>query len=171
MLQISAYDELALAAVEAEIHDWFFDTADIRHDRPGGQVEVPFRRWSYEQARPLPSSTHRSLWSSLRRLSGTEWEAPWHRWLLRVENVHNFTMNDEAKIGTADFNTVSYDARERILTVECSIPVTMLFEVERLAVHLEETYEILGRARYRTSADPGFATAYTGEVLPLGDPG
>ncbi len=65
-----------------------------------------------------------------------------------------------------DFNTVSYDAAERILTIECSIPVTLRFDVDRLAVHVEQTEEILGRARYRTFGDAG-ATSYSGEVLPL----
>ena len=167
VLQISAYDEPALAQVEAELHDWFFDLPDVRHDREAEQVVVPFRRWSYDLARPLTSPDRKTLRSALRRLAGTEWEAPWHRWFLRVENVRDLTVRDEARIGSADFNTVSYDAGHRVLTVECSIPVTLRFEVARLAVHVDETDEILGRARYRTFRDPTFATSYTGEVLPL----
>ena len=164
MLRIAAHDEPALAAVEAEIHDWFFDLADIHHDRAAGQVLIPFRRWSYEEARPLQSPKRRWPWSALRRLAGSRWEAPWYRWFLRIDDVRSFSMTDEAKIGLADFNTVSYDG-ERKLTIDCSIPVTMDFEVERLAVHLEETDEVLGRARYRTSGDPRFATSYSGELF------
>ena len=170
MLRVSAYDEAALAEVEGGIHDWFFDLADVRYDRAARQVLIPFRRWSYEQARRLPPSRRGLLWSALGRLS-PKWEAPWHRWFLRMERVTDFTIRDEAQIGTADFNTISYDSRKQSLTIECSIPVTMRFKVEGLAVHLEETDEVLGRARYRAWRNSPFATSYTGEVLPLRDRG
>jgi hypothetical protein len=166
VLRLSAHDESALADVEAEIHDWFFDLADVHHDSAAGQVLIPFRRWSYEQALPISSPKRRWPWSALRRLAGTRWEAPWYQWFLRVDGVRSFSMTDEAQIGLADFNTVAFDPRERTLTIDCSIPVTMRFEVERLTVYLEETDEVLGRARYRTSGDPRFATWYSGEVFP-----
>lgn len=138
---------------------------------PRAEVLIPFRRWSYEQARPLPRPDRKWPWSVLRRLAGTEWEAPWYRWLLRVESVRSFTMTDEAQIGMADFNVISHDGRERTLEIECSIPVTMRLGVERLAVHLAETDEVIGRARYRTSGDRSPATMSTGELLPLDESG
>ena len=64
MLALAGYDERTLAEVEGEVHDWFFDVADVRYDRARGEVVVPFRRWSYEQARPVP---RRRLRAALRR--------------------------------------------------------------------------------------------------------
>lgn len=164
MLQLSAYDEAGLTRIESEIHDWYFDLADVTHDRAAGRVVVPFRRWSYELARPLERGGR--LRSVLGRLAGTRWEAPWHRWFLRIDEVRELAIEDEARIGTADFNTIAYDAERGTLTIECSIPVTLRLEVAGLAVHLEETAEVLGLARYRTAGDPKYAVSYSGEVLP-----
>ncbi len=156
-----------LAEVEAEIHDWFFDLADVEYDRTARRVVVPFRRWSYEEASPLPAAKRRWPWLPARLLSDTAWEAPWYRWRLTVEQVASFTIEDQAQIGTADFNSVAYDPRARALTIDCSLPVTLCFQVDALDVHLEQTAEVLGLARYRTSGDRNFAVSYTGAVLPL----
>jgi hypothetical protein len=40
-----------LARIDAEIHDWFFDLADVRLDDARSELVVPFRRWSYREAR------------------------------------------------------------------------------------------------------------------------
>ena len=146
---MAAYDERALAEVEGEVQPWFFDLEDVSHDPAAGEVLVPFRRWAHDQAR---------------RLTRFKREATWYRWFLRVEHVRSFTIEDNAEMGLADFNTVIYDAGERVLTIDCTIPVTMRFEVERLAVHLQETDEVLGLARYRMW---GSVTSYNGRVYPL----
>ena len=167
MLHLRARDEDVLTEVEGEVHDWFFDLADVTHDRTERRVVIPFRRWSYDEARPLPAAKSKWPWFVGRRWSPTEWEAPWYRWLLTVEQVTSLTIEDEAQIGTADFNTVSYDSRARALTIDCAIPVTLCFQVDALDVHVEETTEVLGIARYRTAGGSGSAVSYSGEVLPL----
>ena len=70
-------------------------------------------------------------------------------------------IEDEAQIGEADFNTLSYDSSARAVTIDCSIPVTLCFEVDALDVCVEETAEVLGsRATERSEVlTPWSATA------------
>jgi hypothetical protein len=142
-----------LDRVTGEIHDAFFDLDDVAFDRDAGQVVIPFRRWSYDEARRVKQS----------RL-GSTWEAPWYRWLLRVERVETFDLNDEAQIGDADFGHLSYDEQTRTLTIDCNTPVTISLQVTGLAVTVEETGERLGLARYREVFG---GESYSGEVFPL----
>jgi hypothetical protein len=73
---------------------------------------------------------------------------------------------DEAGIGSADFDEVSFDPARGVVTVEGSIPVTIEVTVTRLRVSVEETRQVLGLARYRTAGDPRFAAMYDGRVHP-----
>lgn len=168
VLSIVARDQRALARIEGELHDWYFDLADVVHQPVQRSVVIPFRRWSYEQAQPVGREPAKGPLARLVRPRATEWEAPWFRWLLRVDDVDTFELTDEAAIGTADFNTVTYRPVDRLLTIECSIPVTIRLGVTQLVVRLEETDEILGLARYKTRGNSRLANVYTGEVMLLG---
>ncbi len=164
-----ARDQRALARIEGELHDWYFDVADVVHQPVQRSVVIPFRRWSYEQAQPVERESAKGPLARLVRSRVTEWEAPWFRWLLRVDEVDRFELTDEAEIGMADFNTVTYRPVDRLLTIECSIPVTIRIGVAQLDVRLEETDEVLGLARYKTWGDSRVANMSTGEVMPLHD--
>lgn len=168
MLDLTASTPDQLAVVEGELHDWFFDPEEVRHVAHLQQVVIPFRRWDYSQARELPVPPSRSrLWRRKRSAGRTkQWEAPFYRWYLYIDHVRSLAIEDEAEIGTADFNTVTFDPREGTLIIECSFPVTLRLDVDDLLVRIEETHELLGMAQYMTSGDPLFATAYSGEIFP-----
>jgi hypothetical protein len=150
---VNAITAEELEEVTGEIHDAFFDIDDVVFDRDLAQVVIPFRRWSYDEARRVKQG----------RL-GSTWEAPWYRWFLRVERVETFELKDEAQIGDADFGYLSYDEQTRALTIQCNTPVTISLQVAALAVTIEETGERLGLARYREVFG---GESYSGEVFPL----
>lgn len=135
------------------IHDAFFDLADIAFHRDAGRVVIPFRRWKSEEARRVSEG-----------LLGSTWEAPWYRWFLRIERVQSFELNDEAQIGYADFDEVSYDEQTSKVIIECAFPVLISVQVADLAVTVEETGERLGLARYRTLLG---GESYSAEVQPI----
>jgi hypothetical protein len=168
-MNLTITDPDALDEVSGEIHDWFFDIEDVDFDPAHGVLSVPFRRWSYEEARTVsedpPATGWRKLFGSS---SGKSWEAPWYRWILRIHNADSYHLHDGAEIGCADFLHVSYDHASRVVTVEGNIPVTIKASVHALAVQVEQTDELLGIARYRTY---GNGDSYTGEVFPLPEHG
>ncbi len=168
MLDLTASTPEQLAAVEGEVHDWFFDLEDVRHDTARRRVAIPFRRWDYDEARELPAPPEPARrWLRRRRPASdvTEWEAPFHRWHLHVDHVLAFEVEGGDEAETASFNTLAFDAGDGTLTIECFFPVVLRMKVGELSVRLQETRELLGTAWYMTSGDPSFATAYTGEVL------
>jgi hypothetical protein len=159
-----------LARIDAEIHDWFFDLADVRLDDARSELVVPFRRWSYREARIVrgaaaASYKARLAWLGRKLTRGTRWEAPWYRWVLRIGDALRYEMVDEARIGTADFYGVRYHADRSVVDIACNIPVTISITVGRLLVSVEQTDEFIGLARYTTW--PGGADSYGGDVLPV----
>jgi hypothetical protein len=165
MLSLMITDAADLDEVNGEIHDWFFDIEDVAFDRQAAELTIPFRRWSYEEARLIGEDPPVTGW---RKLFGTttakSWEAPWYRWVLRIQNADSYRLQDDARIGCGDFNEISYDLARSSLIVRGSIPVTIEARVHAIAVSVEQTNELLGIARYRTF---GGSDSYTGEVLPL----
>lgn len=158
-------DAADLDEVTHEIHDWFFEIEDIAFDRQAAELTIPFRRWSYEEARLIGEDPPVTGW---RRLFGTttakSWEAPWYRWVLRIRNAEGYRLQDDARTGCADFYEISYDPPRSSLIVEGNIPVTIEVRVGAIAVDVEQTDELLGIARYRTFRS---SDSYTGEVIPL----
>ncbi len=166
MLRLRVTETADLDSVCGEIHDWFFDVDDVRFEEQRSEVVIPFRRWSTEEARVVETAP-RSLFQRLLKMGGrTEWEAPWYRWVLRIGQATTYNLADAAQIGSADFYGIAFDAETRVVTVEGNIPVTISVGVRRLDVTVEETDEVIGRARYTTWACG--ADSYTGTVLPLG---
>ncbi len=165
MLNLAVTDASALDEVSGEIHDWFFDVEDIAFDRQAAALTIPFRRWSYEEARLVGEDPPVRGW---RKIFGTttakSWEAPWYRWVLRIRSADSYRLQDDAQIGCADFNEISYDPARSTLIVRGNIPVTIEVRVRAIAVEVEQTDELLGIARYRTR---GCSDSYTGEVIPL----
>ncbi|MDX6671355.1 MAG: hypothetical protein QOI91_1718 [Solirubrobacteraceae bacterium] len=84
--------------------------------------------------------------------------------MLRIGDVTSCELVDRAEIGSADFNRVEFDADAGVVTIKCSIPVTISVGVRRLDVSVEETDEVIGLARYTTWL---VGDSYTGNVLPL----
>lgn len=125
------------------LHDWFFDLDDIDFSREQRELLVPFRRWNESQAERV------SARGWMRRLvGGTVWEAPWYRWRLVIRGATSYRIVDDAKIGGADFGGVAYDAAEGTLQILGNIPVRIEVDVETVDVLVQETSEVLGRARF-----------------------
>ena len=164
MLRLEVTDPSRLEQVSGEVHDWFYDLDDVVYDPWRAELVIPFRRWSYEEARP--AGPRRGLRRLVPRLLPA-WEAPWHRWVLRVGHAHRHAIVDEAGIGGADLCDVTYDAARGVVVVEGTVPVTIEVTVSRLLVSVEETDEVLGLARYRTAGDASLAVSYSGRVHPL----
>lgn len=166
MLNLTVTDATDLDQANGEIHDWFFDIEDIAFDRQGAELTIPFRRWSYEEARLIGEDSPVTGW---RKLFGTiaakSWEAPWYRWILRIRDADSYRLQDGAQIGCADFDDISYDPTRSTLVVTGNVPVTIEVHVHAIAVDIEQTDELLGIARYRTYSGGG--DGYTGEVFPL----
>jgi len=165
LLSLRATDSAGLLEVTGEIHDWYFDTDDIAFDPLAAELAIPFRRWSYEEARVVAVDPPRRTWLGLgpplpvdRR--GRTWTAPWYRWYLRIRGVRRYSVDDEAEIGLADFDQIT--CSEGTLRIECNIPVTILVHVSTVDVQLEETANRLGYARYHSTEG---AMSYDGHVL------
>jgi len=158
-------DRQDLHRVNAEIHDWFYDIEDIAFDPARSELTIPFRRWSYEEARLVSEDPPPTGWRRLLGATATKhWEAPWYRWFLRIQNATSYHLQDDARIGDADFDEVTYDPGRSTVTIEGNLPVTIEVRVHTLAIEVEQTYELLGIARYRTTEN---SDSYTGQVFPL----
>lgn len=162
-LTVSAPDDLHL--ISGEIHDSFFDADDIRFDEAASELTIPFRRWSYEEARVIRRERHGLLARLLK--TGPEherWRAPWYRWNLVIRNVTRHAVEDHAGHGGSDFNDIEYDERSRTLTIDCNVPFTITASVTSLEVSVTETDELLGEAEYSTC---GSSDSYSGAIIPL----
>jgi len=167
VLRLSATDHVALDEVTGEIHDWSFDMEDVFYDASARTVVIPFRRWSYAEAVQVASAPKRRWWM-FGAPRGTEWEAPWYRWYLRVEHAAGLEIDDDEASGGGDFVAIDFDDVRRVVTIRCVGGfVELRIPVDALRIQLEQTGEKLGRARYSTQEDPMFATGYTSDVLPL----
>ena len=148
MLAVTATDPSELDRINDEVHDWFYDPDDVRFDRQSSEVVVPFRRWNRAEAQVVPVAKARpTRW--LRRPFSTDWEVPWHRWILRIHKARSYDLVDKAGIGTADLNVVRYDPEARVVTVVGAL-VTISVPVSQLRVSVEETDQVIGLARYST---------------------
>jgi hypothetical protein len=54
MVRLEVTDPARLDEVSGEIHDWFYDLDDVVYDPWRAELVIPFRRWSYDEARPAP---------------------------------------------------------------------------------------------------------------------
>lgn len=160
-LTVTAPDDLHL--VSGEIHDSFFEADDIRFDEAASELTVPFRRWSYEEARVMRRERH-GLLDRLLRTDRVTWRAPWYRWNLLIRNVVRHHVDDGAEIGGSSFDYIDYDPEAKLLTIEGNVPFTVTATVTSLSVSVTETDEVLGQAEYRTY---GSSDSYTGAILPL----
>ena len=46
----------------------------------------------------------------------TVWQAPWYRWDLLVGDAASYDISDDAELGGADVNAVTYDRRRGLVT-------------------------------------------------------
>jgi hypothetical protein len=44
------------------------------------------------------------------------WQAPWYRWDLLVGDAASYDISDDAELGGADVNAVTYDRRRGLVT-------------------------------------------------------
>ena len=110
------------------IHDEFFDLDEVKYDAEQGVVEIPYRR-IFHGGR---ARTVKNRW--LYRVV----EVDVLRCILRVRNVENLEIRDDARIGSYAFNTLTYDETTGELLFECCEPCTLRMKVSGLAIENEE---------------------------------
>jgi hypothetical protein len=164
VVALTVEDPSDLDQVTGEIHDWYFDVQDVVFDQPLRRVTIPFRRWDADRARPISDASPSLLRRLWRFARGTQWEAPWQRWVLTVEEAVSCEVVDMAQVGSADFNEVRHDETAGLLEIEGNIPVTIKILVRRVNVSVEETREVIGTARYTTGPAGDWSS---GRVWPL----
>lgn len=168
-MNLTITDPDALDEISGEIHDSYFDIEDVDFDAAQRVLTIPFRRWSYEEARLIRGDPPVTGWRKLFGEGTTKsWEAPWYRWNLRIREADSYRLEDGARVGDGDFHKISYDLVRNSVIIEGNLPVTIEARVRTLVVDVQQTDELLGIAHYRTSGD---SISYTGNVLPLPERG
>ena len=77
------------------------------------------------------------------------------------QDALDYDLVDDARIGAADFDEVSYAESVPVITIKGNVPVTISVRVRALAVSVQETSTIIGFGR-RTTTLGGFES-YTGK--------
>ncbi len=168
-MNLTITDPDTLGEISGEIHDSYFDIEDVEFDAANSVLTIPFRRWSDEEARLVGEDPPATGW---RRLFATvlekSWEAPWYRWILRIHHANSYELRDGARIGGGDFHEISYDPARNLVIVDGNLPVTIEARVQALAVQVQQTDQILGIARYSTTAN---TESSSNKVFPLPEGG
>lgn len=110
-----------LEDVTSEIHDCWFDVDSIQYDRESGRVRIPFAL-----------SGKKSLAGSL--VSKPSVGAQSARRVLEIRNVEELQLDDVEKVGSYDFNKLTYLPEARTLVVLTGIPLRLEARVVRIDV-------------------------------------
>jgi hypothetical protein len=118
------------------IHDEWFDVDQIQYDPKNKKVMLPYRRKFHNG----PEKTIRNwLIYKLKEKDVVRSE-------LRIHNVINFQIDDQAQLGRYTFNVAEYDPKISKLLIHCDPSLKIQFEVTELQIESEDL-EIKGRAR------------------------
>lgn len=115
---MSDRSEGELAAVTRQLHDLWFEVAEVRFDRVSGTVLVPF----LAAHQPRPSAEFRDRW-------------------LRIGRVQEMKLEESEGVGRYDFNEFRYSPRAALLELRTGIPLTFKLSVSRLDLSVLDSPE------------------------------
>ena len=118
------------------IHDEWFDIDHIQIDTKNKKVVLPYRRKFHEGQK----KTIRNL------IFYTLKETDVIRSELRIHNVNDCKVKDDAKIGRYTFNIAEYDAIKSIVLIHCEPNLRIKIDVSELQIESEDI-ELAGKAK------------------------
>jgi hypothetical protein len=122
-LSVTATTPDYLPAIDALIHDWWFEAADVDCNETTGTLTIPFTRDF-----PLDGG------SLFRRRKTRQVQGR-----LIVRGLPGCTIRDTEGVGRYDFNRLSYDSATRKLRIETGVPIHIEASVNSLDVGVELT--------------------------------
>ena len=120
------------------IHDRFYQPSKIDHDSGGCCLNIPIT-----VVDETPVLKKRGFLKS-------KWSFNVYKAILIVNDVINYSVNDDAEIDEADINTIEYE--NNVIVIKGSIPVSLTIKVSSLCMRLEvsdEPFQKEERATYR----------------------
>jgi hypothetical protein len=137
-IHVQCSDPDKLGSLVDLVHDQWFDLEQITYDPVRGEVAIPFAYRGVEDAR----ADRKHLIPRMR--------VPVYQAMLRVRNVTALEIKDTERIGTYEFNTVSYELNG-ILRIHGTIPLEVVMHVTELDASVEITDQVI---RVEESASP-----------------
>lgn len=123
MQTIIVEDEARLGEIVDVIHDCWFDLRDVVFDASRAELRIRFRRAMPERRRVVGG------FLCFKKVS-----TPVVECLLRACHVTRYVINDMARVGRYDFDTVRYDEGRKRLLITTSVPLRIEIEVTALKV-------------------------------------
>lgn len=118
------------------IHDEWFDIEHIQIDTENKKVILPYRRKFHSG----PRKTVRNwLIYTLKEMDVIKSE-------LRIHNVNDCKVKDDAKIGRYTFNIAEYDVIKSIVLIHCEPDLRIKIDVSDLQIESEDI-ELAGKAK------------------------
>lgn len=113
------------------IHDSWFNANAISYDKESRTLSIPFAR----------ESENREIvwrWWFLKRVKRFYTEC-----LLRIHHVDSYVVEDEAQVGTYDFNEIEYNAGLKEIRITTGVPIEMRMTVQQLKISVEESEKVI----------------------------
>jgi hypothetical protein len=128
LTEMVATSQDGLKAINSVIHDVWFDIHAVRFDDGEASLSLRFDQVSSE----TPTTSRRFL---LFR----EVKQVWREWVLRVEFVTGYRLEDTQGIAIYDINRIVYDPGSRTVQVLTNTPMVFQVAVESLRIVARET--------------------------------
>jgi hypothetical protein len=119
----SAKTASELEAINASIHDYWFDIAAVEYDRMANSLCIRFSRPGIGGA-PAAAAPPKPI--------PTEW-------VLEICDVLDYSLEDLQRVGTYDFNDVRFSEPSNVLTITTGIPMRFEVSVRALNLNLYDT--------------------------------
>lgn len=106
------------------IHDWYFDLADVSFDKARSELTIAFDREFFD-------SRDKNAEGILGRV-----EIPVYRSYLTIGNVEGYETIDTLQIGRYDFESLSFEADSKVITIHTNTPLGFEIRVDAFQVTL-----------------------------------
>ena len=116
------------------IHDCWFDKDTILHDSANSILIIRYKKQVAEWKEVV-----RKIWF-LKKVN-----IPIAECFLKIHGVDSYSVEDEANIGTYDFNEIKYSPQSKLITITSGFPIKINVYVERFEIVVEETDNIIER--------------------------
>ena len=121
-----------LGSVHDLIHDWMFDSEEIRLDPESSTLSIPFQRGDEEREEVIPG-----LWGRRRKRPSMVQS------YLRIHQAEDYSIRDTEHIRFYDFNILEYHAETRSLRILTGIPIEIQVKAKGFEISVEVTDQIV----------------------------
>jgi len=129
-MEIGARDTGELQLVSGEIHDAWFEKADVRFHPDRQVMEIPLKREKWEERKTLK-----------RLLFAKKVSTPVVWSILSVAHVRSYEIQDTARIGSYDIQGIQY--HDDTVVISSNVPLTITLKVSGLEVSLVDADELI----------------------------